>query len=359
MTKQFMEGNVAMAEAAVAAGCRFFVGFPITPQSSIPEYLSSRLPQVGGTYLQAESETVSANILLGASIAGARAMTATSGPGFSLMAEGMSFMTAAQAPAVIIDVARPGPGLGGIDGSDEDYHYATKAPGAGGGRAFVIAPGNLQEAVDFVYQAFDIADKYRSLVIVLTDKMIGATKEAVELPALRDLSTLPDKSSWVITKRDNLDPASRRMFPLKRPDGVPFGPALEMFNKQMAEKYKVWERDEMRWEEYQLEDAEFVIFAYGSVSRICRAAVKQLRREGYKVGMFRPITLFPFPVRQIAALDYRRIKKALCVEMAVPGQMADDVERALPHTMALEQYGRSGGCIVMPSEVVAKVKELY
>ncbi len=229
----------------------------------------------------------------------------------------------------------------------------------GGGRAFVESPGNLQEAVDMVYNAFDIADKYRCLVIILTDKMMAATKESVNLPELRDMSTLPDKSDWIISKRDNLEVSSRRMFPMKRPDGMPFGPALEQFNAGLGKQYEVWNKEEVRYEEYMLDDAEMVIFAYGSVSRIVKAAIKQLRAEGYKVGMFRPITVFPFPVDAIKALDYTKIKKALCVEMAIPGQLAEDVERGLPNDMKLERYGRSGGVIVMPSMVIQKVKELY
>ena len=358
MAIQFMEGNVAMAEAAVAAGCRFFVGFPITPQSSMPEYLSKRLPEVGGQFLQAESETVSANILYGAALGGLRAMTSTSGPGFSLMAEGIGFMTASQVPAVMIDVARPGPGLGGISGSNEDYFYAVKGLGAGGGRAMVLSPGTLQEAVNMVYEAFDLADKYRSVVIILTDKLMGSTVEVVDLPPLRDMATLPDKSDYIMGRRESLDPSTRRNFPLKRPAGKPWPPELEKFNIRMSEKYKQWERDEVRYETYCLDDAEIVVFAYGSVGRICKEGVRMLRAEGIKAGLFRPISLFPFPKEQIRGLDYGRIRKALCVEMAVPGQMAEDVERSIAGQVELETYGRSGGMVVMPRMVVNKVKEM-
>lgn len=352
MAMQFLEGNVAMAEAAVAAGCRLFAGFPITPQSQMLHHLSGRLPEVGGTFIQAESEVVSANILLGGSVGGGRCMTSTSGPGLSLMAEGMGFLIGAEAPCVLIDVARPGPGMGGIEGCSQDYFFVVKGPGAGGGRAFVLAPGTMQEAVDFVYESFDIADKYRTPVVVLTDKLMAATTEAVELPPMRDLSTLPDRSGWALNKRDSMDPKDKRVstsvhFPVA---------AQEEFCIHLQEKYRQWEAHETRWEEYRLEDAELIVFSYGSVARIVKAAVKQLRSEGLKVGLFRPITLYPFPEKQIRGLDLSRVRQALCVEMAVPGQMVEDVERCLAGRLRVDFYGRGGGGVVEPGEVVTHAK---
>lgn len=354
MGLQFLEGNVAMAEAAVAAGCRLFAGFPITPQSQMAEHLAGLLPTVGGTFIQAESEVVSANILLGASVGGVRCMTSTSGPGLSLMAEGISFLVGSDAPCVLIDVARPGPGIGGIEGCSQDYFYVVKGPGAGGGRAFVISPGTMQEAVDFVYESFDIADKYRTPVIVLTDKLMAATTEAVEIPPMRDLGTLPDKSAWTLNGRKSMDLKDKRVstsvyFPVA---------AQEKYVIHLNEKYKHWEECETRWEEYMVEDAEIILFAYGSVARIVKAAVVQLRNEGYRVGLFRPITLFPFPQKQIEALDLEGVKSALCIEMAIPGQFVEDVERCLAGRIKVDFYGRGGGVVVEPDEVVEQVKKI-
>lgn len=351
MSVKFIDGNVAMAEAAVAAGCRLFAGFPITPQSPMPEYLSGRLPEVGGDFIQAESEVVSANILLGASHGGLRCMTSTSGPGFSLMAEGISFIIGCEAPCVIIDVARPGPGMGGIGGCSQDYLYAVKGLGAGGGRAFVISPSTIQEAVDIVYNSFDIADTYRTPVVVLTDKLLAATTEVVELPPLRDLSTLPDKSSWLITKRDSMKFEDKRICQSML---LPVS-SQEEFCKKLEQKYKMWEEKETRYEEFMLEDAEIVFFAYGSVGRIVREAVRQLRGMGIKAGLFRPVTLYPFPMEQIRKLDYSKIKRAVCVEMAIPGQMLEDVERSVRGQIDVEFYGRGGGMLVTPEEVAAYV----
>lgn len=353
MSTKFIDGNVAMAEAAVAAGCRLFAGFPITPQSPMPEYLSGRLPEVGGSFIQAESEVVSANILLGASYGGLRCMTSTSGPGFSLMAEGISFIIGCEAPCVFIDVARPGPGMGGIGGCSQDYLYAVKGLGAGGGRAFVISPSTIQEAVHIVYESFDIADRYRTPVVVLTDKLLAATTEVVELPPLRALSELPDKSSWLITKRDSMKFEDKRICQSML---LPVS-SQEEFCIKLADKYKQWEEKETRYEEFMLEDAEVVLFAYGSVGRIVREAVRQLRKEGVKAGLFRPVTLFPFPRKQIGSLHYERIKKAICVEMAIPGQMLEDVERSVKGRIEVDFYGRGGGMLVTPEEVGCHVKQ--
>lgn len=353
MPVKFIDGNVAMAEAAVAAGCRLFAGFPITPQSPMPEYLSGRLPEVGGDFIQAESEVVSANILLGAAHGGLRCMTSTSGPGFSLMAEGISFMIGCETPCVLIDVARPGPGMGGIGGCSQDYLYAVKGLGAGGGRTFVISPSTIQEAVSIVYESFDIADKYRTPVVVLTDKLLAATTEAVTLPPLKDLSTLPDKTSWLITKRKSMEFEDKRICQSML---LPVS-AQEEFCKKLDRKYKTWEEKECRYEEFMMEDAEVILFAYGSVGRIVREAVRQLREQGIKAGLFRPITLFPFPSKQIRNLNYLQYKMAFCIEMAIPGQMLEDVERSVRGQIDIQFYGRGGGMLVTPEEVVYEVKK--
>ena len=354
MARKFIQDNEAVAEAAVAAGCRLFAGFPITPQSQMPEHLSKILPECGGTFIQAESETVSANILYGASIGGVRCMTSTSGPGLSLMAEGISFLVGSEAPCVLIDVARPGPGIGGIEGCSQDYHFVVKGPGAGGGRAFVISPGTLQEAVDIVYESFDIADRYRTPVIVLTDKLMAATTEAVDIPQMRDLADLPDKSDWTLNCRASMDPADKRtstsvLFPVAE---------QEKFVIHLNEKYQAWEANETRWENFMTDDAEIILFAYGSVARIVKAAVLQLRSQGIRAGLFRPITLFPFPSKAIKALDLTGVKKLLTVEMAIPGQFVEDVERCIAGRMEVDFFGRGGGVVVEPQEVIEKVRSL-
>jgi 2-oxoglutarate ferredoxin oxidoreductase subunit alpha len=244
--------------------------------------------------------------------------------------------------------------MGGIEGCAQDYFYAVKGLGAGGGRAFVISPSTVQEAVDYVYKSFDIADEYRALVIVLTDKLVSSTIEAVELPPMRDLSSLPDKSSWLLNTRDSMDPKDKRycqsmVLPIS---------AQEEINLRLNEKYKTWEKKETQWEEYLLEDAEIILFSYGSVGRIAKASVNMLRADGVKAGLFRPITLFPFPEKQIRELDYSRTKRALCVEMAVPGQFVEDVERSVKGRIEVAFYGRSGGVLVKPDEIATRAKAL-
>lgn len=355
MSKVFVKGNIAIGKAAIAAGCRFYIGYPITPQNDVPEYFSSAMVEVGGIFLQGESEIASANILWGASLGGVRAMTSTSGPGFSLMAEGMSFMTGAEVPAVLVDVARPGPGMGGIDASQEDYFFAVKAPGNGGGRAFVWSPASVQELVDLVYKSFDIADKYLTPVIVLTDAIVGQTMEVVEFPPDRDAKEIEaSKYDWKITTRLDDDFLKRKFSHTME---VPPQNQQKLCDK-LAAKYETWEKEETQWEEFMLDDAEFVIFAYGSTSRTCKTAVRTLRAEGIKAGLFRPITLFPFPVKQIRNLDYSRIKNSLDVEASSYGMMLEDVQRSVEGQVKVNYYGKGGGVIIRTSDIVKAVKEV-
>lgn len=354
MRREFVKGNIAIGKAAIASGCRFYAGYPITPQNDVPEFMSKALPEIGGIYLQGESEVASANILMGASSTSIRTMTTTSGPGLSLMAEGISFMCGIEIPSVLVDVARPGPGMGGIDAAQDDYFYVVKGPGNGGGRAFVMSPENVQELVDQVYMAFDIADKYRNPVIILTDAQVGQSMEIVDIPEMRDLSTLPDRRQWCLSSRNSQEPSDRRVLTSIQQPNIKQKKLWERIN----DKYQAWERDEVRYEEYLIDDAEVVIFAYGSVARVCKACADQLRDMGIKAGVFRPITLYPFPIQQIRNLDFSKIRKALCVEMTIQGKMLEDVERAVAGEVKIDFLGEYGGFLVKPKIVIDKVKEI-
>lgn len=351
--KSFEKGNIAIGKAGIAAGCRFYAGYPITPQNDVPEYLSDALPKVGGIFIQGSSEVESGNILMGAGLGGARAMSSTSGPGFGLFSEPMAFMAGMEVPAVIVDVARPGPAMGGIDAAQEDYMYAVKAPGNGGSRCFVTSPCSVQELVDQVYGAFDLAEKYRVPVIVLTDAIVGQTWEVIELPEAKKPEDIPCSHDWDVTwrksnKLEDQNYATSIMNPISN---------QELLAKKLAAKYEAMQED-CKWEEFMMDDAEIVIFAYGSVGRICKAAVKALRQEGIKVGMFRPITLFPFPTEQIRNLDYSRITKAIDIEMAAYGMMKEDVDIAVNGQINVEFYGRGGGTVITPDQIIAQVKAI-
>ncbi len=351
MSKEFIKGNEAIAEAAVRAGCRFFAGYPITPQNEVPEYLSARLPEVGGHFIQGESEIASVYMVFGVAATGIRSMTSSSGPGFALKAEGISFLAGGQIPAVLVNVSRGGPAIGTIEPAQQDYFSAVHAPAPGGFRCFVLAPQNVQEAADFVYEAFDIADKYRTPVYVLADGMIGNMMEVVELPKMRDLADLPSNDSWRFNKYN--DDGTARILSTY----MPMGELMQNKNKEMAAMYETWEKEEQRWEEYMIDDAEYIVTAYGSSARIAKSAVKELRAEGIKVGLIRAITLYPFPKDAFDKLDYTKVKKMFCAEMSIPGQYIYDVQNAVLGRSEIIPIQTSGGVIMETDMVVAAVKE--
>lgn len=351
MDKKFMKGSEAVAEAAVRAGCRFFAGYPITPQNELPEYLSARLPQVGGHFVQGESEVASINMVYGAASVGTRAMTSSSGPGLSLKAEGLSCAIGAKLPLVIVIMSRGGPGQGEIFPAQQDYLFAVKGPGHGGFKCFVLAPSTGQEAVDLTYRAFDYADKYRTAVIVLGDGVIANTMENVMLPPMRELSTLPQHEDWKATTKG---PNGERRWITSY---VPGPERLEQENLKMAAMYELWEQTEALHEEYRLNDAEFVLCSYGSSARICKEVIDALRDEGIKIGMIRPITLHPFPEEVFEKLDYNKVKTMLCIEMSNPGQLIEDVKLCVARRCAVSHYGRSGGVIISPEDIYKAVKE--
>lgn len=350
MKKRFMKGCEAIAEAAVLGGCRFFAGYPITPQNEIPEYLSWRLPEVGGAFVQGESEVASINMVYGAAATGKRALTSSSGPGISLKAEGISYLASAQLPAVIVNISRGGPGLGSIQPAQSDYLQATKALGHGGFRAMVFAPATLQEAVDLTYNAWDYAERYRNPVMILMDGCLGAIMEEVELPEMKELT--PDATKeWSLDKVDG-----RKEQHLITP--ILPEPLLEKLNAGKGTQYKMWEKLDTKVEEFMLEDAEYVVVAYGIAARVAKEAVLRFREEGYKVGMIRPITLYPFPKASIAGLDYTKVKGVIDIEMTIPAQMREDIELQVKDRCPVYEYGRSGGMLLDDEgvyEAIAKI----
>ena len=347
--KKLWKGNEAIAEAAVAAGCRYFFGYPITPQNEIPEYLSWRLFEVGGAFIQAESEVSAINMVYGAASAGARAMTSSSSPGVSLKQEGISYIAGADLPCVIINMMRSGPGLGGIQPAQGDYFQATKGGGHGDYHCIVYAPSTVQEFVDITYEAFDKADEYRTPVMIIGDGMLGQMMESAEIPPMKDPATFP-KKDWAACGHGD---GKQRLVTSIRFDSDD----LEKFNIYLGEKYKLIAQKETKYEEYLTEDAEYVFVAYGSVARICKGAVQDLRNQGIKAGLIRPITLFPFPTEILNKTAAKPcVKKFITVEMSM-GQMVEDVRLSVNGLKPVEFYGRCGGNVMMPADLVSYVKE--
>ncbi|WP_347712692.1 3-methyl-2-oxobutanoate dehydrogenase subunit VorB [uncultured Fretibacterium sp.] len=351
MAKVLMKGTEAIAEAAIQAGCRYFYGYPITPQNEIPEYMSSRLPQVGGVFLQCESEVASINALMGGAATGYRAMTTSSSPGISLMAEGMSYIAMGELPCVIVNVMRAGPGLGGILPAQGDYFQATRNAGHGDYRMIVLAPDNLQEAVDLIQDGFDLSQKYRTPVMVLADGFMGQMMEAVEIKT-RTIEDPKSNAEWALGWRKERGGARTIVYNLKlKPED------LEIQVTHLQQKYLKIRENEQRVERYLVEDAELVIAAYGTTSRMARTAIDRLRNDGLKVGLIRPITLWPYPVKGFRDLP-ASVKLLLDVEMSSEYQMLDDVKISTECRLPVETYGRWGGFTPSVHEIEDKCREL-
>ena len=346
--KVLMKGNEAVGEAAIKAGCRYFFGYPITPQNDIPEYLSRRLPEVDGEFLQAESEVAASNMVYGAAGAGARVLTSSSSPGISLKAEGISYIVGAELPAVIVNMMRGGPGLGGIQPSQSDYFQATKGMAHGDIRLGVLAPYSVQELVDLTYLAFELADKYRNPMLILGDGMIGQMMEPVEFKEEVDPDELPRKE-WATDGRPGRERNKLSSLALDAHN-------LEDLNLNIKEKYDRMREEEVRYDSYKLEDAEIAVVAFGTTARICISAIDNLREQGVKVGLLRPITLFPFPEKEIADLS-EQVDKFLTVEMNT-GQMVEDVRMAVAGRKPVEFYGRTGGVVPSIEEISEKIMEM-
>ncbi len=347
-----MCGNEALAEAAIIAGCDAYFGYPITPQNEITAYLSKRMPEEGRVFLQSESELAAINMVFGASATGKRAMTTSSSPGISLMQEGLSYLAGAELPAVVVNVMRGGPGLGNIAPAQGDYFQATRGGGHGDYRTIVLGPSSVQELVDCMPLAFDLADQYRMPVIVLADGILGQMMEPIVLNGDKagrwPRRKLPTKD-WVLSGAEAREQHIVRSLWLK--EGV-----LEELNYKLQERYKQVEKNEVICEHYEVDDAQIVVVAYGVSARIVKGAVNKAREEGIKAGWIRPLTLWPFPTEQIskAAEDF---KIFLVVEMSL-GQMVEDVKLAIAGKTPVLFYGRAGGGVPSVEQVLEKIRQL-
>jgi 2-oxoglutarate ferredoxin oxidoreductase subunit alpha len=347
MPKLLITGNEALAEAAVRAGCRRYFGYPITPQNEIPEYLSRRLPEVGGTFVQAESEIAAINMVYGAAAVGERAMTSSSSPGISLMQEALSFMAASELPAVIVNMQRGGPGLGNISPSQADYFQAVKGGGHGDYKLLVYAPSNLQEVVDLTVRAFDKADEYRNPVMILGDGVLGQMMEPVELP---DIKPKQVDKPWALTgAKGRPGRVIRSLFMLPGEDGM-----LERHNYKLKAKYERMAEHDVMYETVLMDDAEIVVVAFGTSARIAKTAVNLARAEGIKAGLIRPITLFPFPDKIIAKAA-ETMERFLVVEMNM-GQMVEDVRLAVNGKAEVSFFGRPGGALLSVEDIVQAIR---
>ncbi len=350
--KKFMKGCEAVAEAAIRAGCRFYAGYPITPQNDVPEYFSRRMPQVGGVFLQGESEVASANMLYAGAVSGTRSMTTSSSCGISLMSEAISWMAMNHLPAVIGNFQRGGPGIGSIKPSQQDYFQATKAHGNGGFQMLVLAPSTLQEAADMTYEAFDLADKYSFPVYLLLDGFTGTMMETVTMPPMKsdeEVAAIKASKTWVPRGREK--------------DGSLHGQGMMVsridMNRREAEMYEQWKRDEVRWEEYLTEDAELIITSYGISARIARSVVTDMRKEGYKVGLIRPIRVNPFPVAAYEKLDFAKLRGILCTEMSIPALFAVDVQNVVHGRTPIDTALSSGGEIITADAIYEAAVKMY
>lgn len=346
--KVLMKGNEALAQAAISAGCRHFFGYPITPQTEVSAFMAKRMPKIGGTYLQAESEVAAINMVYGAACAGVRAMTSSSSPGISLKSEGISYIAACDLPCLIVNVQRGGPGLGGIQPSQSDYWQATRAAGHGDFHLLVLAPSSVQEMVDDVFLAFDLADQYRMPAMILSDGMLGQMMEPVLL-AERKPANLPLKT-WATNGHGGKRPHNIINSLYLQPE------ELEDLNVQRYKKYETVIENEQRSDAYKIEDADLIVTAFGASSRVAKSAVMAARAKGLKVGLLRPVTLWPFP--QKAFVEAAKTAKAfLSVEMNM-GQMVDDVRLAIGCSRPVYFYGRTGGSIPTPAQVLEQIEQI-
>ncbi len=345
MAKELWKGNEALAEAAVRAGLVAYFGYPITPQTELLEYLSLRMVKLGRAFLQAESELAAINMVYGAACTGVRVMTSSSSPGISLMQEGLSYIAASEVPVVLVDIMRGGPGLGNIQPSQADYFQVTKASGHGDFHPLVLAPATVQEAVDLVYLAFDLAEQYRTIVIVVADGNIGQMMEPAEMPPMREVEK--DRPDWALTGADGREHRIITSLELG-------AERLEALNLRLQAKIARVRQAEVRYQEHKVEDADILIAAFGTMGRISQTAAEMARAKGIKAGVFRPISLFPFPDERLEELSLQA-RRILVVEMNA-GQMLEDVRLAVGKDYPVEFYGRTGGIVPLPDEVLEVVE---
>ncbi len=346
MTKQLLKGNVAIAEAAIRAGVEAYFGYPITPQTELLEHMSRRMIELERVFLQAESEVAAINMVYGAACTGRRVMTSSSSPGISLMQEGLSYIAGSDLPCVIVDIMRGGPGLGNIQPSQGDYFQVTRSAGHGDYRPIVLAPASVQEAIDFTTLAFDLADQYRHLVFVVADGQIGQMMEPAELPPMQPTrSEVPD---WALTGAKNRAPniiTSLYLNPTEE----------ERYNLYIQDRLEIIREAEQRSTEFATDDAEWLVIGFGTAGRVAYTAVNQARARGHRVGLFRPQSLYPFPEKRLRQLA-EKVSGILVVEMNA-GQMIEDVRLAVQGRVPVHFYGRMGGIVPMPEEILQAIEE--
>jgi 2-oxoglutarate/2-oxoacid ferredoxin oxidoreductase subunit alpha len=343
MSKELWKGNEAIAEAAIRGGVEAFFGYPITPQTELLEYMSARMPALGRTFLQAESEVASINMVYGAACGGARAMSSSSSPGISLMQEGLSYIAGSEVPAVLVDIMRGGPGLGNIQPSQSDYFQMTRSAGHGDFHPIVLAPSTIQEAVDLMYDAFPLAEKYRTIVILAADGSLGQMMEPAEMPPMRPPLTEAERGSFAIRGAAGRDKRLITSLFLNENE-------LEGLNRRLQAKLRAIEEAERRWEEIETVDAEYLLVAFGTVGRTCKTVLREARAQGIKAGLFRPISLWPFPQPRLSELAAG--KRAILVAEMSAGQMLEDVRLAVEGRCPVEFYGRMGGVMLLPDELL-------
>ncbi len=347
MTKELWKGNEALAEAAIRGGCQAFFGYPITPQTELLEYMARRMPELNRTFLQAESEIAAIHMVYGAACAGKRVMTSSSSPGISLMQEGLSYIAGSEVPCVLVDIMRGGPGLGNIQPSQSDYFQITRSAGHGDYHPIVLAPATIQEAVELVYTSFDLALQYRHIVVIAGDGTLGQMMEPVELPPMRIVDEQPPE--WALGAAEAHAP--RRISSLYLA-----ADALEQANLHLQQKLQTIAAAEQRFTTYAAEDAEVLVVAFGTVGRIVQSAVRLARKQGLRIGLFRPISLWPFPAAALAAAA-QEAKALLVVEMNA-GQMLEDVRLAVGNNLPIRFLGRMGGAVPLPEEIVYEAQHL-
>ena len=344
-----MKGNEAFGKAAMVAGCKYFFGYPITPQSELPEYLSRELPAIGGTFVQAESEVAAINMVYGAGGCGARVLTSSSSPGIALKQEGITYCAGAEVPCVILNVVRGGPGLGSIQPSQSDYFMTTRGGGDGDYRTPVYAPASVQEACDMIMDAFDVAELYRTPVLVLLDGMIGQMMDPVDFDKPRKQRELPSKEGWATTGTKGQRKPNIINSLYLSPE------ILEEHNYHLQRKYDVIEANELQYEMDRTEDAELVFVAYGTMARVVKNCVNEMREEGYKVGLIRPKTVWPYPYKAFDEIP--ACKNLFVIEMSL-GQMVEDVKLGSNGRYPVHFYGRPGGMVPEPKEIIARAKKI-
>jgi len=347
VAKELLKGNHAFAEAAVRAGVEAFYGYPITPSTEFLEYMAKRLPELGRAFVQAESEVSAINMVYGAACTGKRVMTASSSPGVSLMMEGISYIAGTEVPAVVVNVMRGGPGLGNIAPSQGDYYQMVKGGGHGDYFPIVLAPASVQEAVDYISVAFDLAEKYRSIVHVIVDGNMGQMMEPAELPPMKEIpEKVPD---WAVSGAKGRDPNILTSIYIDPKDE-------EVTNLRLLKRWKEIEKNEVIYDEYEIEDAEILIIGFGTAGRVASSAIREAREEGIKAGLLRPITLAPFPQKRLIELT-KQVKRILVVEMN-SGMMLDDVMKIVQGKVPIEFYGRMGGVTPLPDEILDEIRRV-